>query len=167
VFEEPDVSLSMDTLICINIPPFILTGGLPYGGFYYIDGSLSSIFDPGLLGNGYHDVVYEVANGTCISSDTTHVLVSVCTGLNELFQPSFIELYPNPASDIVNLKIPNKKVWNLELYDALGLCLKKTSLEVKEGIVEVSIDVTALSRGIYWLMIKDDSQRYFKKLVLE
>ncbi|HYV90473.1 MAG TPA: T9SS type A sorting domain-containing protein [Chitinophagales bacterium] len=168
VYEMPDVSLTMDSMVCINISPFTLTGGLPSGGTYYIDGSMSSVFDPALLGEGYHDVVYKVADSNCIVYDTVTVLINVCTGINEITQSPFIELYPNPACDAVIMEtLLHNTGWSIELYDAFGVCLKKIPLDNKEGNIRIPVDIHTLSRGIYWLVLMNDSQRYFRKLVLE
>src|SRR5205814_9704682 len=128
----------------------------------------SNDFNPALLGLGYHDVVYKYVNGSCIAYDTVSVLIDICNEINETLQSPFIELYPNPASDVVVMEASLYKTgWSIELYSAFSVCLKKIPLENQEGIIRVSIDVHTLSRGIYWLVLKNDSQRYFKKLVLQ
>jgi hypothetical protein len=168
VSDMPNVSLTMDTMICSYTPPFNLTGGLPSGGTYYVDGSLSSVFNPALLGVGDHDVVYKVVSGSCIAYDTVSVSISICTGTNGVYAQPPIELYPNPATGEVILTTPqSSEGWSIEFYNAFGVCVKKIHCDQRQEILHTAIDVHTFSRGIYWLVIKNDSERYFEKLVLE
>lgn len=169
VYEMPDVSLTMDTIVCNDAPAFILTGGLPPGGTYYVGDTMASAFVPAFLAAGYyHEVVYEVGNGNCTAYDTVSVFLDNCTGIKETSLSPFIALYPNPATDEVIMETSLYNTgWSIELYNALGVCLKKIPLDNQAGNIRVRIDVHTLSRGIYWLVLKNDSNRYFKKLVLE
>ncbi len=74
---------------------------------------------------------------------------------------SQISVYPNPASDILTIKVPsNVQVNNATLYDILG---KNT------GVVFANeqIDVSSLSRGVYILTVDTNegsiTQRIVKK----
>ncbi len=46
--------------VCEDSPPFLLTGGTPPGGVYYVEGEEKVFFDPGEYGPGDYEVVYMV-----------------------------------------------------------------------------------------------------------
>ena len=70
---------------------------------------------------------------------------SGATGINEL-RTNNIEIYPNPADDIINLKISDlKSDLNFVIYDALGRI-------VNSGIINAettSLDISNLATGFY------------------
>jgi uncharacterized protein (TIGR02145 family) len=77
---------------------------------------------------------------------------SGATGINEL-RTNNIGLYPNPADDIINLKISDlKSDLNFVIYDALGRI-------VNSGIINAettSLDISNLATGFY--IIKAENQ---------
>ncbi|HRG57304.1 MAG TPA: T9SS type A sorting domain-containing protein [Bacteroidia bacterium] len=99
----PVVTLNPFASVCLNDPLFNLSGGLPIGGTYTIDGNVSSQFDPAIIGPGNHQITYSYtdANG-CSASASQFIFVnqppiisyniptSVCVGstTNLLFSPS-------------------------------------------------------------------------------
>jgi hypothetical protein len=76
----------LDT-VCSYDAPFNLTGGTPTGGTYYVDGVVSTAFDPS-VGAGTYQVVYEVGTAGCIGADGPEPIV--VTGVN-------IDLLPLPG----------------------------------------------------------------------
>jgi len=73
-------------------------------------------------------------------------------------------VYPNPASNYIQLAIPEKldnKV--VTIYDDSGTLLveKKLNADAKEDV----IDVSKLRRGIYILNFKSDQKSWSKKLI--
>gem|GEM_PF-1959192 len=57
-----DVTLEPFLDVCIGTPPFTLTGGLPVGGIYYVDGIAVNYFDPQAVGVGAHVITYVYAD---------------------------------------------------------------------------------------------------------
>ena len=72
----PVVTLPAYPNVCITIPAFQLTGGLPIGGTYYIDNTVDSTFRPAVLGAGTHYVVYVFTNKQgCTDSAIRYITV--------------------------------------------------------------------------------------------
>lgn len=67
-----------------------------------------------------------------------------------------ISVYPNPAKDLVNIKIDDT-ITSVELYDQLGRLIKteKTSI----------INVSKLTKGTYYLKVKTASKDYIEKII--
>jgi len=163
----PNVTLTMDTTICIYIPTFTLTGGVPSGGTYYVDGSSSTVFNPSDLGAGYHSVVYKKISGTCTAYDTVIVQVDLCTFIIESSFPESITLFPNPATDEVMLQISSSDLSKIAIYNEVGKCVKGVSPENFHDNDNLLIDVHSLPRGIYTLVVMSEAGKYFAKLVLQ
>ncbi|HNW56227.1 MAG TPA: immunoglobulin domain-containing protein, partial [Bacteroidales bacterium] len=60
---------------CSNDSPFTLTGGSPAGGYYTVNGSTASTFDPSHYGAGSHDVQYKFYDGCTTPSPIQKIVV--------------------------------------------------------------------------------------------
>ncbi len=94
-----------------------------------------------------------IATNSC-GSDTITATVTSTLGIenNEL---GFVELYPNPSVDLVNLSImnSNEKEIQLELFDAQGKLIYTRSIYPMEGSLITTLDITTLASGIYNLRL--------------
>jgi aminopeptidase N len=76
-----------------------------------------------------------------------------------------IKNYPNPASDIMSLVLPETSKKNIiQLTDVYG----RVVLEMKTNPNETTIDieVSQLDEGVYFLTIKNQDQQYNSKIVI-
>jgi hypothetical protein len=109
----------------------------------------------------YRIVVTDPQNGCTVQS---FIEVWACTGLNEgNLDDLSIQLFPNPAKDILYLEFLNARPENLKfsIRNYLGqTVLKEQALNTKQ---EIHLD--RFTDGIYFLMIQGDSwQKTFKIL---
>lgn len=98
---------------------------------------------------------YSTTN-TCPSTKTINVVVSTCTGVDEL-QPvgAQISVYPNPSAGFFNVEITgNNANTEIVVYNLLGVCVKKQ--KVKEN--HNRIDLTEEANGIYLVKIVEDNK---------
>ncbi|WP_146743683.1 T9SS type A sorting domain-containing protein, partial [Aequorivita sp. CIP111184] len=75
-------------------------------------------------------------------------------------------LYPNPASNVVNLV--NKTNISLEkmmIYDINGKLVNQTDLRTMQG--EKAVDVSSLAAGVYVVQIIGDNASTVKRLIKE
>jgi hypothetical protein len=82
------------------------------------------------------------------------------TGVSELGRSIGFELYPNPASAMVRVKV--EQAGEVVVYDILGKEVLRT--DVDEG--EQTIAIGHLSGGIYQAVLLSGSQRAVKRLVV-
>ena len=75
IHDLPSVSLDPFTPVCIDEPPFNLTGGLPNGGTYSGTGVNNGIFDATLAGAGVHYITYSYTDGTGCSNDSSQAII--------------------------------------------------------------------------------------------
>jgi len=59
----PEVTCPQETIVvCDDAEPFLLTGGIPVGGFYNGPGVVDNFFYPEVAGLGNHTIQYTVVN---------------------------------------------------------------------------------------------------------
>ena len=77
----------------------------------------------------------------------------------EDYDLSKIEIYPNPASDVLNIKVDAVLIGkNYSLYDNLGrnILVGKLNSEIS------NIDITELTKGVYFLIIEGKLNQVIK-----
>ncbi len=74
------------------------------------------------------------------------------------------ELYPNPAKDVVYIKLPNSGAAAVYVYNSLG---QKVRELVIEGSSTFEFNVSSLTAGIYVLEIQQGRTGFTKKLIKE
>lgn len=90
------------------------------------------------------------------------------TSNKELEKTSKIDyhLYPNPAKNIVRIKINDTKneFLNLKLYNLSGKCL--IYKPVKNNSIDFELDVSSLVQGVYFITLSDGNGIKTKKLII-
>lgn len=81
------------------------------------------------------------------------------TGNKNITQDENIIIYPNPASDFINVKSKDKN-YNLKIYNSNGALVK-----VVDKINKV--DISNLSSGIYLIEVTTQNKRFTKKFIKE
>jgi uncharacterized protein (TIGR02145 family) len=78
IYATPVVTLLPYAAVCIDAPPFTLTGGSPAGGTYTISGIPVTIFNPAAQGIGSHTVTYTYTDPvtTCTASSSQNIVVN-------------------------------------------------------------------------------------------
>jgi hypothetical protein len=87
-------------------------------------------------------------------------------GIESYGNSAAISIYPNPATDQVNVSFgsaaPNTKV---SIYDAVGKLVYEA--DVKTGQQEVQISTALFGSGIYMLQLSNENGKFMKKLFVE
>jgi len=118
----------------------------------------------------YPTINNKIITPTIGTTTTNHIGFAQCTVPN-LAAPSFrlndnnISIYPNPASDVLNIKVNNgiteSDVQSISIYGIKGELISKT-LHYKQNI-----DIKNLSKGMYFVKIISDTFEVTKKLMVE
>lgn len=93
--------------------------------------------------------------------------IDVCSAVtlsNDSFNENFFSVYPNPASDIINLDFKNNSKASVEIYDLNGRQLK--SIEKTNNKNNMSFRVDEFSSGIYFLKVKQDKLEQVEKVII-
>ncbi len=109
-------------------------------GYAIIPGATNQSFVPSVSGN------YAVQVSNCAYTDTSICASLFLTGINEETSSSFT-FAPNPVKDILTIKTINYQFDQIIIIDVMGKTIKTYTSEVK------SIDVSSLSKGLYFLQV--------------
>mgnify|MGYP006098809127 CR=1 FL=1 len=84
-------------------------------------------------------------------------------GLSELTDDLNVLLYPNPASNVLNIKLPEKETYSIRINNLLG----KTVIQLNNysGLNSISTDL--LEKGSYLVSIFNDTRQITKVLVIQ
>ena len=89
---------------------------------------------------------------------TTKQLVQQ-NSINEVIEMS---VFPNPASDYINLKLVSQKEATFEIliYDLLGKTLIEEKVELSKGHQIINFDVNKLNEGMHIVKLVNGSEKY-------
>jgi hypothetical protein len=135
--------------------PYIysLNGGTP---------TTNNIFSALANGN-YTLTVTDVAG----CAKTTIVGITFAENLNTLSFIGNVNIYPNPAKDVINIDAETKgsSAVQIQIIDVLGQVVYKNYAVSTNGSINTSIDVSSFASGHYEVMLMDDLRRVAVKQV--
>lgn len=82
-------------------------------------------------------------------------------GVNDI-KDSTVSIYPNPAKEYFQLQLKENKDCNIIVYNALGQVVLKRAVVNGE-----MVDVSGLSKGVYYVNVFANGQNYQKKLAVQ
>lgn len=80
---------------------------------------------------------------------------------------SFFNLFPNPAQNIITMKLQNfsTPTVSYELYDGQGRLIKKENVALVDGSIEHSINLSELEKGMFFIKLSDGETIYRKTFI--
>jgi PKD repeat protein len=151
----PVISLQNDTLSSNS-----LSGNQWYFSNAMIIGATGNTYLPVVTGY-YFDIVTDISG--CVS-DTSNIIYVITAGLKETPDNDKISLYPDPTTD--NITIENTsftKGQTISIYDVQGqLLLQQPMLQAK-----TNINISAFSKGLYFLKVENENVVAVKKFEKE
>lgn len=93
------------------------------------------------------------------------ILKSIITGVDkEVEAIQKVELFPNPANDAINLSLMNNSIQaEISIVDNMGRLYK--SEEIEFGEVNMSINISDLKSGIYYLRIANKKDVIYRSFI--
>ncbi len=162
-----DVALKLEPDNLCNDETILLDGGTPAGGIYTINGIATDSAHGALLAIGPHIVSYYYTDGTgCYAEATDTLTVNFCLGVGSI-NGDEIFIYPNPMGDqftIHNSRFAMGATATITIYNLLGVVVQS---EIQNQRPEMSVDVSALASGVYFLKVNVGNKDYFRKVVKE
>ena len=154
----PQVTLWLPNEVLQNSDPFVLSGGRPSGGIYFVDGIVcDNTFDPSKFSVGWHIVTYTyTAPSGCQDTAETKIYIrSSGFGLDEDEEDSEFSLYPNPTDGTVHFKVP----CSVEVISQYRVSMYRSNS------LQESVDLSAFPAGIYTLRLFDGEKITIRKVV--
>ncbi len=91
------------------------------------------------------------------------------SSVSEISSISSYNVYPNPAKDKLNVECNLKQntLVQVELMDIQGKQIKVQDFAMNKGENQVSIDLSDVQKGIYFVRMTSDGESFSQKLVVE
>jgi hypothetical protein len=121
------------------------------------------IYDVITLMLGYGGPNDASANATFLFDDIKVVPNSLTNDIDESFSIDHLNAFPNPINDVVTISAKNNTINSITLYDLLG----KEIITLQPNSLVATVDVSALTNGIYIVEILTSSGKGSLKLVKE
>lgn len=127
-------------------------------------GNMSLRIDPvvKMISNGmYSSNNQEIFSPVQVNSGN---ILAITAGVNEL-KSSLLSVYPNPASEYVNVQLSNNdRISTYTISNAIGQIVVSQSVDKKSNTV--LIPVSSLSAGVYQIKVTGDAGIYTKDLLI-
>ncbi|MAP01847.1 MAG: hypothetical protein CMD01_03410 [Flavobacteriales bacterium] len=107
----------------------------------------------------------EYRNNTFAVGDSGYVVTNrpiIANSIEDSFSKSSINIYPNPAKEMLYIELDIEKNWKINLLDA---SMKQTNLTISSLEIQNGINISSLSKGIYFLVLYNDNEKIIKKLI--
>ncbi len=101
------------------------------------------------------------------SSDTTCIYTIGIDNSPSMHDASIMQVYPNPAHDAIQLYFSDTPHTDIliKIYNIQGICIQQ--LKNNGSNDNISIDISQLSRGMYFLETLSEGNRWVQKIVVE
>ncbi len=92
----------------------------------------------------------------------------VTGGLTENEELTNIEIFPNPANELVKINgtLVRSGLLSLQLFNANMAVVKELSLNLKAGSFQIPLPVDMLTSGLYFLRISSENEQSLSKIVI-
>lgn len=171
--DSATITVSVDTVImlgasiadtiCDSIGPInlddLLDSTSTTGGSWVevtSSGAISGgVFDPSMATGQTVTVRYKVSNACGMDSVDVSVYVADCSvGLNDYLSRR-LEVYPNPAKDVLNISLKGEAMNNMvvQLYGANGKLVLERAVDNSK---QIQLDMSSLPKGIYMLKVNSE-----------
>jgi hypothetical protein len=153
-----------------NMYTFTVNGSPTMGTMYILENNsalantvtpLKSFMQADMIDNGMAEFVNAVdPNAAAVSAPSSFNLATL--SIEEENELSGLSLYPNPASDIVKISLPNGiQDIQIEVFDNAG---KQIAMQLSP---ENTIDVSNIASGLYLITITSNDIKTTKKLIVK
>lgn len=153
---------STDT-VCSNLLHISLPIASPPGGSYSGKGVNGPNFNPIIAGPGMHWVYYSYKNTQgCTNVDSISIVVLDCTSIDEIEGSFEVNLYPNPASQAVNVRCNS----NCKIH-ILNLLGNEMLIEEINAYHWKHIDLSNYSKGVYFIEFRSLQNTVTKQFIIQ
>lgn len=144
-------------ILFISISAFSQTAikksSIDSGGATTTNGTVTMVYTMGEV------AVQENTNGTVhISEGFLSPDMISTVGLEDYTQLAGVQLYPNPATDFVNLSFPKVANYDISIYDLLGKEI--TRYQVNNSNAQ-RITLGQLPNAVYFVLIKNENTKEY------
>jgi len=157
---KPELGGINDTLV--TSLPHTLDAGADYMSYLWNNIAGNRTYEADDYGWYYLEVT---DFGGCIGSDS--IFLRTATGIEDPVLPGSLNVYPVPASQFLHIEYSYEEAesLHLEIYDSNGRKIIARQFSKAMEIRE-TLDVSAISDGVYYLRLRSDDQMLTRKIII-
>lgn len=160
----PSVSITPVGSALCNTTGTVNLAGIPFGGTFTGVGIVGNVFSPQAAGTGTFVVSYSYTGANaCAGIAHTNIVVANCTGIEEIAGAQTFEVYPNPASDDVQLKFSGMEPRTISIYSMNGALIYSEQINA----LQYTLHLGELSKGLYVLKVSGTDGQSSKRILLQ
>ena len=105
----------------------------------------------------------------CTSALTPVLAEVLLTGTNDLSNNGQIQIYPNPATEFITLSTAKNINSNVQvnIVDVAGRLAHQVSYNNMQASAPHQIDISKLSKGVYFVKLSAGSEQHIQKLIIK
>jgi len=141
----------------------------PAGGTFSGSGVTGNTFDPAAAGIGTQTITYTYTDlSGCVKSVVQTTTVNSCTSIDEVPVFSRLNVYPNPAEEILNIEYValKKTSCRMNIYNTTGQLVYTEIIDSDTGLQKESINISGMNKGVYLLEISSEQGNVVKSFVV-
>lgn len=83
-------------------------------------------------------------------------------------QKGYVSIAPNPATEYINVKasVPEAQALTFDIYDNTGKLVLSKQLSTQKNLLDETLDVSNLAKGMYFLKLTSENFHHTQKLVI-
>ncbi|MBI3511563.1 MAG: T9SS type A sorting domain-containing protein [Bacteroidetes bacterium] len=164
----PTVSYNqITTNMCVNWGAQTLSAGIPAGGIYSGTAVSGNTFNPSVAGPGTFQIIYTYTSSNgCTNSDTSFVIVSLCSGIQTQDENSEFVISPNPSSGKFTVQSENNfSPKEISITNVLGEIIYSSATDNRQ--LTTDIDLSSQPDGIYFVNVKNEKESFTQKIIIQ
>ncbi len=137
----------------------------PTTGVLFLNGTIAKNIQVQFTQTGNYSVQLKASNaGSTNTVKLTNYIQVWPTGLTRVEAKTFAKIFPNPGKNFIQIELNEKQATQLNLFSILGkVVISKTF----DPLSELGINTENLPRGIYFLELKQNGEKFTQRLILE
>ncbi|AZQ61682.1 T9SS type A sorting domain-containing protein [Flammeovirga pectinis] len=154
----PQIVVNQDSL-------FVENPGSSYNYFWYLDGELIDQSGTEISANAPGDYMVEVINnsGCTMYSEEYTIQSDVINSVDDLASQITISIFPQPATDVLNISTSIGKVNTIRIFDQSG---KLFPVSFNTSGKNTTVNVNGIQSGLYVLEVNTTSTTYHEKILI-
>jgi ELWxxDGT repeat protein len=110
-----------------------------------------------------NNILYFSADNGMIGSELWKLdQASLSLEKENLKQPTWVNLYPNPSSGVLNINVENQQIESVKIFNLTGK--EVMQLSAKSKLTE-TINISQLSSGVYLIQLKTKTNVFSRKII--
>jgi len=89
------------------------------------------------------------------------------TGVNDFRSAEELQVYPNPARDILHIQTGGRMISGFTLFDLSGKKVKELELNTGQSSTEIEMNIQDLEAGVYLYSVQNDGLPSTGKLIIQ